>query len=71
MSPLVLAAVYVAVCAAAFLLGLRFFRMTEPRGEISVDQGRRFGRLLMMGATMLVLFLAALWLHGDLKLVRT
>jgi hypothetical protein len=71
MSPLVVAAVYVAVCAAAFLLGLRFFRMTEPRGEISVDQGRRFGRLLMMGATMLVLFLAALWLHGDLKLVRT
>ena len=70
MSPLVVASVYVAVCAAAFLLGLRFFRMTEPRGDISVEQGKRFGRLLMMGATTLVFFLAALWLHGDLKLAR-
>jgi hypothetical protein len=69
-SPLVVAFVYVAICAAAFLLGLRFFRMTEPRGDISVEAGRRFGRLLMMGATMLLVFLAALWLHGDLKLAR-
>ena len=55
---------------ALFLLGLRFFRMTEPRGEITPDQARRFGRLLMMGATMLIVFLAALWLHGDLELTR-
>ena len=68
MNPLVFVAIYVLVCAGAFLLGLRFFRMTEPRGEITPDQARRFGRLLMMGSTMLVVFLAALWLHGDLDL---
>ena len=69
-SPLIFIGVYVAVCAAAFLTGLRLFRTTEPRGEVSVDQLHRFGRLMMMGATMLILFLAALWFHGDLKAMR-
>jgi hypothetical protein len=44
--------------------------MAEPPGEITVDQARRFGRLLMMAATAMLLFLIALWVHGDLKGVR-
>jgi hypothetical protein len=52
----------------AFLFGLKYFRMAEPPGEITVAEARRFGRLLMMVATVLFLFPIALWLHGDLKL---
>jgi hypothetical protein len=69
-NPLVFIGVYVAVCAAAFLVGLRLFRTTEPRGDVTVEQLHRFGRLMMMGATVLIVFLAALWVHGDLKAMR-
>ena len=70
MNPLLFLALWVLVCAGAFALGLRFYRATEPSGGISVDQARRFGRLLMMAATAMLLFLGALWFHGDLKGVR-
>ena len=70
-NPLVVIALWAAVCVGAFLIGLRFFRMTEPRGQISVAQAQRFGRLLMMSATAILLFLGAIWLHGDLKVLRT
>ena len=70
MNPLVFIAVWVAVCAGAFLLGLRFFRSTEPRGDITVVQAQRFGRLLMMAATAMLFFLGAIWLHGDLEGLR-
>jgi hypothetical protein len=66
-SPLFLGG-YALLCAVAFLFGLKFFRMAEPPGEITVEESRRFGRLLMMAATALFLFPIALWLHGDLKL---
>jgi len=69
-SPLAFIAIYVVLSLGAFVVGLRFFRMAEPRGEISVDQARRFGRLLMMAATAMLLFLGAAWFHGDLKGVR-
>jgi hypothetical protein len=69
-NPLVFIALWAAVCAGAFLIGLRFFRMTEPRGEITVAQAQRFGRLLMMSATAMLFFLGAIWLHGDLKGLR-
>jgi hypothetical protein len=68
MNPLVFIALWVAMCAAAFVTGLRFFRTTEPRDGVAVDQARRFGRLLMMAATAMLLFLGAAWLHGDLEL---
>ena len=67
MSPLVVAILFGLVCAAAFAVGLRFFRMTEPTGEITVEQARRFGRLMMMGATAMLLFLAAIIVRGELK----
>ncbi|MFL6800869.1 MAG: hypothetical protein ACJ8EQ_03770 [Sphingomicrobium sp.] len=70
MSPLLGIGLWALVCVAAFLAGLRFYRMAEPPGEITVDQARRFGRLLMMAATAMLLFLIALWVHGDLKGVR-
>jgi hypothetical protein len=70
MSPLLGIGLWALVCVAAFLVGLRFFRMAEPPGEITVAQARRFGRLLMMAATAMLLFLVALWVHGDLKGVR-
>jgi hypothetical protein len=56
------------ICAAAFMVGLRFFRTTEPRAEVTVDQARRFGRLLMMASTALFLFLVAVIVHGDLRI---
>jgi hypothetical protein len=70
-SPLAFVILYVALSAAAFLAGWSFTRTAEPRGAVSVAQARRFGRLLMMAATALIFFLVALWLHGDLKPLRS
>ena len=67
MSPLIVAILFALVCAAAFAMGLRFYRMTEPRGEITLDQARRFGRLLMMGSTAMLLFLVAVIVRGEFK----
>ena len=69
-SPLLFLGLWLLVCAAAFAVGLRFYRMAEPRGGIGVDQARRFGRLMMMASTAMLLFAGAAWLHGDLKAVR-
>ena len=66
MSPLV-AIAFGLVCAAMFALGLRAYRTTEPRDGVTIDQARRFGRLLMMASTALLLFLVAAIFHGDLK----
>jgi hypothetical protein len=68
MSPLVFAILFALVCAGTFLLGLRAFHMAEPPSGASVDQVRRFGRLLMMAATAMLIFLVAIVIHGDLKL---
>ena len=65
-SALVFVALWLLVCVAAFLFGLRFYRMKEPTGDISVAQARRFGRLLMMAASAMVLFAVAAFFHGDL-----
>ena len=51
MSPLVFAILFALVCVGAFLVGLRFFRMAEPPGGASIEQVRRFGRLLMMASS--------------------
>jgi hypothetical protein len=67
MSPLVVAILFALVCAAAFAFGLRFYRASEPREGVSVEQARRFGRLLMMGSTAMLLFLVAVIVHGDFK----
>ncbi len=67
-SPLVFAILFALVCAGMFLLGLRAFRMAEPPGGATVEQVRRFGRLLMMAATAMLIFLVAIVIHGDLKL---
>ena len=67
MSPLLVAALWVLVCAAMFAAGLRFYRSTEPRGDVSVEQAKRFGRLLMMAATAMALFLIAILVRGELK----
>jgi len=69
-NPIAFIALWVAVCVGAFLVGLRFFRMTEPRGEITPEQAKRFGRLMMMSATAMLFFLGAIWLHGDLEGLR-
>ena len=64
-SPLVFAIFFAVVCAAMFLLGLRFFRMIEPPSGTTVEQVRRFGRLMMMAATAMLLFLVAVIVRGD------
>jgi hypothetical protein len=66
-SPLIFAILFALVCAAMFLVGLRFFRMGEPPHGASVEQVRRFGRLMMMASTAMLLFLGAVIVHGDLK----
>ena len=68
MNPLLFIALWVLVCLGAFAVGLRFYRSTEPRGEISPEQAKRFGRLLMMAATAMLLFLGAIWFRGELDL---
>ena len=67
MSPLAVVILFGSVCAAMFAAGLSFYRSTEPRGDVSVDQAKRFGRLLMMGATAMALFLVAILIRGELK----
>lgn len=66
-TPLVFAILFALVCAAMFLAGLRFFRLAEPPAGASIAQVRRFGRLMMMAATAMLLFLGAVIVHGDLK----
>ena len=67
-SPLVFAILFALVCAGAFLVGLRFYRMAEPPSGTTVEQVQRFGRLLMMASTAMLLFLVAVIIHGDLPL---
>ena len=67
-STLNFAILFALVCAAAFFVGLRFYRMSEPPAGASVEQVRRFGRLMMMAATAMLLFLVAVIVRGDLKL---
>ena len=69
MTPLVVAILFGLICAASFAMGLRFYRTAEPRGEITVEQSRRFGRLLMMGSTAMLLFLVAIIVRGELKVM--
>jgi hypothetical protein len=68
MSPLAFLGLYVLACLGAFALGLRFVGAREEKPGVTVDQSRRFGRLLMMTATALLIIPVAAWLHGDLKL---
>jgi hypothetical protein len=67
-SPLVFAILFALICVGMFLVGLRFYRMAEPPSGTSVEQVQRFGRLMMMGATAMLLFLAAVIIHGDFPL---
>ena len=67
MNPLLVAIAFGLVCAAMFALGLRAYRSTAPREGVTVDQARRFGRLLMMASTALLLFLVAVIVRGELK----
>ena len=67
MTPLLVAILFALVCAAAFAIGLNFYRSAAPREGVTVDQARRFGRLLMMAATAMVLFLVAVIVRGDFK----
>jgi hypothetical protein len=69
-SNLVFAILFALVCAAAFLVGLRFFRMARPPEGATIEEVRRFGRLMMMGATAMLLFLGAVIVHGDLGPIR-
>ena len=70
MSPFIFAILFGLVCAAAFVMGLRFYRMTEARGGTTVEQVQRFGRLLMMASVAMFLFLVAVIVHGDLRITQ-
>ena len=68
MSPLVFLGIYALACAGAFAVGLKFYRASEATAGVSIEQSRRFGRLLMLATTALLIIPVAAWLHGDLKL---
>ena len=67
MSPLVVAILFGLVSAGTFALGLRAYRTVTPREGVTVEQSQRFGRLMMMGSTALLLFLVAVIVRGELK----
>lgn len=67
MTPLVVAIVFGLICIAAFAVGWHASRTANPREGVSVEQAKRFGRLMMMAATALLLFLVAVIVRGDLK----
>jgi len=69
-SPQIVAAVFAFLCVGAFLLGLRVYRMAEPPSGTTIEQSRRFGRLLMMASTAMLLFLIAIIVRGDLGIFR-
>jgi hypothetical protein len=68
-SPLVIAILFGLLSAGAFAVGLKAYRATDPREGVSVEQSHRFGRLMMMAATALLLFLIAVIVRGDLKVM--
>ena len=68
-TPLAIVILFALVSAGAFALGLRAYRATEPREGVTVEQSQRFGRLLMMGSTALLLFLVAVIVRGELKVM--
>lgn len=70
MNPQIVAAVFAFLCVGAFLVGLRVYRMADPPSGTTVEQTRRFGRLLMMASTGVFLFLIAAIAHGDLGVFR-
>jgi hypothetical protein len=68
-SPLLIAILFGLLSVGAFALGLKAHRATQPREGVTVEQSRRFGRLLMMAATALLFFLIAVIVRGDLKVL--
>lgn len=67
-NPMLFIGLWVLVQVGVFAVGLRFYRMTEaPNAQVTLEQARRFGRLAMMAATAMLLFLGAIWVHGDLR----
>ena len=68
-NPAYVAALFAFVCVGGLLVGLRFYRTAEPPSGTTVEQARRFGRLLMMASTGLLLFLVAVILHGDFRVL--
>ena len=70
MSLLIVTAVFALICVGGFLVGFKFYRMAQPPSGTTVEQSRRFGRLLMMASTGLLLFLVAAIVHGDLPVIE-
>jgi len=66
---LIVAMAFALICAGAFAVGLRFYRSAADREGVSVAQAKRFGRLLMMAATAMLLFLIAVIVRGDFRVV--
>jgi cytochrome bd-type quinol oxidase subunit 1 len=56
------------ICVAAFFAGWRLSRTAEPPADTTIEQARRFARLLMVASTTLLIFLLAVIIHGDLPL---
>jgi uncharacterized membrane protein SpoIIM required for sporulation len=66
-SPVVIVVAFALISAGAFAMGLRFYRADAPREGASVAQQQRFGRLLMMSSTAMILLLVAALVRGELK----
>ena len=68
-SPLLIAILFGLLSVGAFALGLKAYRVTTPSEGVTVEQSRRFGRLMMMAATALLLFLVAVLVRGEFKVM--
>ena len=70
MTPRLFAFLFALVCVGGFAVGLKSFRAAEPTAGASVEQARRFGRLLMMASTAMLLFLGVALYRGELGALR-
>ena len=70
-SPTIFLALIGVVCAGAFLIGLRFVRMTEsPNSAMQIDSVQRFGRLMMIAAPGMFIAISVLVLTGAIGPIR-
>jgi len=58
------------ICVGAFLVGLRFRRMTaSPTADLSLDKVHKFGLLMMVAAPLMLAVQSVLVLSSKIKLI--
>ena len=69
MIPTIYLALMALICVGAFLVGLRFARMSaSPFADVNIKRVNRFGQLMMVAGPLMFTLQAALVLSGLLTL---